>query len=156
MAEVTQAITWEAPEHHHFEKGNDWYWVLWILAICGAVAAFFFGNFLFAILILIGAGSMALVAARQPAVIPFSVSTRGVRIGDKIYPYSTIESYYLDETNLINPQLLLKSKTFYLPLLIMPIPEEYIDDIEDLLRDRLPEEELEEPLVHKILEMFGF
>lgn len=156
MQEVTQAVTWEALEHHHFEKGSDWYWVLWIIGICASVAAFFFGNFLLALLILIGAGSVTLVSARKPEIIPFSVSTRGIRVGDDLYPYTALESYYIDTEYELGPQLLVKSKRIYMPLLVIPIPEEYIDEIEDLLRDRLSEEELHEPLVHKIFEWLGF
>ena len=43
-----------------------------------------------------------------------------------------------------------------MPLIIMPIPEDHIDDIESIIESRLPEEHLEEPLAHKILEFFGF
>jgi hypothetical protein len=38
----------------------------------------------------------------------------------------------------------------------MPIPEEFIDEIEAILEPRLAEEHLEEPLAHKLLEIFGF
>ena len=154
--ETTRAVTWEAPEHHHFEKTSDWFWALGIVALCGAIAAFFFGNFLFAILILVGGAAMALAAAKRPSIIPFLVGTRGIRVGDKLYPYSTLEAYFIDEENPNGPQLLLRSKRLYMPLIIMPIPEEYVHDIEDLLLSRLPEEELEEPLANKILEIFGF
>lgn len=156
MNEVTHSVMWEAPEHSHFEKGGDWYWVLWILAIGASVAAFFLGNFLFSILIIVAAGAMTLLAAKRPEIVPFGVMTRGVRCGDKLYPYSNLESYYIDEQNPEGPQLLLKSRKFHMPLIVMPLPEEYLDDIEDLLRDRLPEEELQEPLAHKLLEVFGF
>lgn len=156
MEETTRAVTWEAPEHHHIEKGSDWFWALGIVALCGAIAAFFFGNFLFAILILIGGAAMALAAAKRPSIIPFAVSTRGIRVGDIIYPYSTLEAYFIEEENPNGPQLLLRSKRFYMPLIIMPIPEQYVHEIEDLLLGRLPEEELEEPLANKILEIFGF
>jgi len=156
MEEVTQAVTWEAPEHTHFEKSNDWYWVLWIIAIGASIASFFWGNFLFALLILIAAVTVTLMCLKRPRIVPFGVMTRGVRCGDKLYPYSNLESYYIDEHNPEGPILLLKSKSLYSMLLVMPIPEEYIDDIEDLLRNRLPEEELQEPLAHKVLEFFGF
>lgn len=156
MAEATRAVTWEAPEHNHIEKSSDWFWALGIIALSGAVAAFFFGNFLLAVLILVGAFTMALVAVQKPKILAYSVSTRGIRVGEKIYPYSTLEAYFIDEENPQGPQLLIKSTHLYLPLIIMPIPVEYVDDIEDLLIDRLPEEELEEPLANKILEIFGF
>ena len=155
MEEVTTAITWEAPEHHHIEKGNDWYWALGIVAIAGAAAAFMFGNFLLTILVLVAACAMALLSVRPPAVIPFSVSTRGLRIGDTLYPYSTLESYAIDESRGYS-QLLVKSKRLYMPLLILPLPEEYVHDIDDLVGTRLPEEELEEPFIQTVLEFFGF
>lgn len=156
MSEHTHAVTWEAPEHHHTENGGDWFWVLGILAVGGSVAAFFLGNFLFAILILVGAGAMALQAVKKPRVIPFMVGSRGIRIGEKLFPYSTLESYRIDEDNQNGPQLLFKSKSMYSPLFIMPIPEDSISEIENLVKERLPEEDLEEPLAHKLLEILGF
>lgn len=152
----THAVTWEAPEHDFIEKRSDWFWVLGILAGSGAVAAFLFGNFLFAVLILVAAAAMALQAAKRPRIIPFMVATRGVRVGDRLHPYSSLQSYKIDEDDLRGPQLLLKSKRIHSPLITMPIPDEYIDDIEMLLRDRLEEEDLEEPVAHRILELFGF
>lgn len=156
MAEVTQAIVWEAPEHHHVDKSSDWFWVLGIIALCGAVAAFFLGNFLFALVVLLGAGVMALRAVKPPEIVTFMVGNKGVRAGEKLFTYSALESYFIDEEDEKGPQLLLKAKSMYSPLIVMPIPEEYLDEIEDILRERLPEEELQEPLGHKLLEMFGF
>ena len=156
MDETLQAISWEAPEHHHIEKGSDWFWVLGIIAVCGAVAAFFFDNFLFALVILLGAGTMALRAVKPPRVVPFMVGKKGVRSGERLYPYSSLESFCIDEEDEKGPQLLLRAKSMYAPLIVMPIPAEHAEEIEELLRTRLQEEELKEPLGHKLLELFGF
>lgn len=156
MNEAVRAITWEAPEHHHIEKKPDWFWILGIIAVSGAIAAFFFGNFLFAILILVGATSLGLVALRRPRIVPFSVSTRGIRVDDTLYPYSTLDVYHIDNTTHEHTQLLIRSKKLYMPLIVMPIPEEYTDDIHDILEERLREEELEEPFMNVLLEFFGF
>ena len=156
MAEIVKAITWDAPEHRHIENSNDWYWALGIIALCGAVAAFFFGNFLFALVILLGSAVVALRTVKPPKVVPFMVGNRGVRVGERLFPYSALVSYRVDEDDLFGPTLLLKAKQIHLPLIVMPLPEEYVDDIEDLLRERLPEDDLEEPLGHKLLEILGF
>lgn len=156
MAEKLQGITWEAPQHHHIEKGHDWFWALGLLAIAGAAAAFIFGNVLFGVVILLGAITMVVFAMQKPHIIPFAVLTRGIRAGNELYPYSTLESFYLDEDHPRGPQLIVKSKKFFMPLLILPIPEEYIDDIDDLVGSRLPEEHLEEPVAHRLLELVGF
>ncbi|OGG85600.1 hypothetical protein A2392_02395 [Candidatus Kaiserbacteria bacterium RIFOXYB1_FULL_46_14] len=152
----THAIVWEAPEHRHFHKPSDWYWALGIIALCGAVAAFFFGNFMFAVLILVGAAVMALQSAKPPRIVPFMVGTRGVRAGNQLFTYGSLEAYHIDEEDALGTQLLLRSKRLYMPLIVIPIPDEYIHEIEDLLRERLKEEDLEEPLAHKLLEMVGF
>ena len=44
MEERVRAVSWEAPEYYHTDKGSDWYWALSIVAGCGAIAAFFFGT----------------------------------------------------------------------------------------------------------------
>jgi len=71
-------------------------------------------------------------------------------------PYSTLESYCIDEEDPRGPQLLVKSERFVMPLIILPIPVDHIDDIESILEEKLEEEELEESLFVKILELFGF
>ncbi len=156
MSEATRSIYWEAPEHNHIEKTADWYWVLGILAIAASVASIIFDNTLFGILILLAAMTMFITGNKHPRVIPFEVSPRGIRIDTDLYPYATLESFYIDEENHTGPQLLVKSKKLFVPLLILPIPEEYVDDIESIVASRIMEEHLEEPLSHKIMEFVGF
>ena len=157
MNEDVRSVYWEAPEHNHIEKSNDWYWILGIIAIASSVAGVIIdNNVLFSIVILLGAATMVLTAHRTPRLFSYEVSTRGVRIQNILYPYSTLESFYLDEENRIDPQLLIKSKKMFVPLLILPIPEEYIETLEDILAVRLYEEHMEEPFSHRLLEFFGF
>ena len=156
MAEDIRAVSWEAPEHRHIEKTSDWYWALGIVAVAAAVAAFIFNNILFGMVILLAAATMILVSHRHPKIVPFEVSVRGVRLARDFHPMGTLESYCIDEDNPLGPQLIVKSQHFFVPLLILPIPEDYIDDIDDILGIRLAEEHLEEPLGHRLLEFFGF
>ena len=46
-------INWKTIEHNHQEKSSDWYWILGIIAIATAVLSIYFGNILFAIVILL-------------------------------------------------------------------------------------------------------
>lgn len=156
MAGRTETISWEAEEHLHIEKGNDWYWALGIIACVGAAIAIIFGNILFAIVIALCAAVMTIVSMRKPAIIPFALTPRGMRIDDRLYPYATLESFCIDEESPYGPQLLLKSRGLLSPLLIIPLPEEAVEEIDDMLAERLPEEHLEESLAHRLLEFLGF
>ena len=156
MEPAARAITWEAPEHHHVEKGNDWFFALAIVILALVIVAVLFNNVLFALLIGVAGGALAVSAAKGPSIVPYAVSVRGIRVEDELHPFSTLDSYHIDEDDPRGPQLLVKSGKKLMPLIVMPIPADHIDDIEDILRERLAEEELEEPFLVKVLELFGF
>lgn len=151
-----RTIYWEALEHGHGEHGSDWYWSVGIIAIAAAVASFALGNALFGVIIILGASTLMILASRGPRTLGFTVGPRGIRINDELYPYSTLESFYLDEDAPGDTELLLKSKRFFMPLIVVPVPEEYVDTVDAFLNQRLPEEYLEEGALNKLFESFGF
>lgn len=155
MEPAIRSITWEAPEHHHVEKGNDWFFALFIIIFALVIVAIIFNDVLFALLIGLAGGALAVSAAKRPNIIPYAVTVRGIRIEDTLYPHSTLDSYHLDEDDPRGPQLLVKSNKKLMPLMVLPIPAEHIDDIEAILKPRLKEEELQEPFLVKLLEVFG-
>lgn len=154
--ETVRSVSWEALEHHHVEKTGDWFFALAIITVSIIIGALFFGNFLFALLAGLCGLAVSLAASRPPRIITFSVSPRGIRIDDDLYPYTTLQSYHIDEDDPKGPQLLVLSQRHLMPLLVLPIPDDYIDEIEDILNPRLPEEYLEEPFFMKLLEVLGF
>jgi hypothetical protein len=156
MEPSARAITWEAPEHHQSEKGADWFLALAIIVGALVIAAILFSEALFALVLGLGGATLAISASRKPSVIPFAVTVRGIRIDDNLYPYSTLRAYHIDEEDEHGPQLLILSQKRFMPLLVLPLPPEYIDDVEELLVDKLEEKMLEEPLFMKVLEKFGF
>ena len=156
MPEEVRAVAWDAFAHHYFERKNDWFWIMGIAIVTIATISVFFGNTLLGILILIGGTVMLILASRPPQIVAYSITQRGLRIDDKLYPYTTLESYDIDEDHELGPQLLLKSEKMFMPMIAAPIPEEYIDEIELIVGAKLPEAQLEEPFAHKLLEIFGF
>ncbi len=156
MEPNARAISWEAPEHHHVEKGNDWYFALAIIVVALVIAAILFNNVLLAVLLGLAGGALGVAAGKRPAIIPFEVSVRGVRVGGELHKYGSLESYHIDEEDPRGPQLLILSQRRLMPLIILPLPADHVDDIEDILKERLPEEELEESIFVKLLEVVGF
>ncbi len=158
LAEPQQlkSITWEAPEHHHTEKSPEWFAVVAILTLAAAAAAYTLGNILFAVLLILIGLVMSLATLRTPDIIQFAVSARGVRVDERLYPYTTLESYCIDEDDPKGPQLLLRGERLMMPLIVIPLPEDEVDEIEDLIAMKLPEEDLEESFFAKLLEFVGF
>jgi hypothetical protein len=156
MEQTPRAISWEAPEHNYVEKGGDWYLAFAIVVFALVVSALLFSNTLFALLLGVSGIALAILAARKPSVVTFAVTVRGIRVDNELHPFSTLKSYHIDEEDSRGAQLLVLTDRHFLPLLVMPLPEEYIDDIEDILKEKLSEELLEEPFFMKVLERFGF
>ncbi len=156
MAQDTlSSVTWEAYDHYHEEKGSDWYWIVSIITISLTIVTIILGNILLGILIAVAGSVLMLVSTKQPEVVPYAVTTRGVRIAGRLYPYTTLESYFILEEDEAMPMLLVKSERWLMPLLTIPLPTEYLDEVEELLASRLPEEPMEEPIVHRFLELLG-
>ena len=153
-----RTITWKAHEYFHQEKSNDWYWGLGIVAITGAVLAIIFGNTLFALVIILFAFVAGMHAHREPRLIDFELTTRGIVIDHTLYPYSTLESFWTVDQHLQkqDPKILIKSKKLLMPFLHLPVEEVDEEDVRNYLLQYLKEEELHESLFEKILEYFGF
>ncbi|MEY2665729.1 MAG: hypothetical protein RLZZ480_834 [Candidatus Parcubacteria bacterium] len=156
MEPAVRAVSWEAPQHHHVEKGNDWFFALAIIVLAFIIVAVIMGNVMFAVVMGLAGGVLAMSAAKRPAIVPYSVSVRGIKVEDEFFPYTRLRSYHIDEEDHRGPQLLVRTERKSIPLLVLPLPINHVDDIDDILSERLPEEFIQEPLGFKILELFGF
>jgi hypothetical protein len=152
---LSAPLRWQAYEHEHIERGSDWFWALGIIAACAAVTSIIFGNFLFALLIIIAAFTIGIIAKQPPELHEFELNEKGIRIGKTLHTYDTIVSFWVDD-ELEEPLLLVDTTTFMAPNLIIPIGDMDPEAIREYLRDRVEEVPMKEPIAHKILEFFGF
>ena len=153
--EGTDALHWSAYEHEHIERGSDWFWALGVIAVCAGLTSILFGDFLFAVIILIAAAALALHAQRPPEMHDFEINNQGIRIGKNFHAYDSVISFWVDE-ELPAPLLLVDTTAVMAPNLIIPLGDIKPETIRMLLREKVDEVPMKEPLAHKILEFFGF
>jgi len=156
MESSPREINWKALEHHHFEKTIEWYIILAIFTVAFAFSAFYLHNFLLGVLIVIAGIALAVAATRAPRELTHVVSVRGIKVGHTFYPFTELESYNIDEEHRHGPHLLVVTKHKFSPMLVIPIPEHLIDDIEDIVAERISEEDLDEPFFNILLEILRF
>ncbi len=149
-------LQWEAFEYYYQHKTSDWYWTLWIVAVAIAAISILLNNTVFGLLVLIIAFALSVFAARPAQRINCEVNEKGVVHHKTFYPYNILESFNFDLQNPNNPKLLLRSKKILIPLVTLPL--ENIDTylLKDFLEHYLKQEDLQEPLLHKIMEYLGF
>src|SRR3989338_6524832 len=115
MAEDS-GISWSVNTHEHTEHSTDWYWGLGLLALAGAGLSLFFGNLLFAVIIVMSAGSMGVLAARGPREHTVRIGGRGISLDGTLYRWSSIDSFWIEERG--DPRLLVSTKSVLHPQLV--------------------------------------
>ena len=60
------SISWDVVTHVHKERTNDWYWALGLVPLWVPALSLWVGDILFSIIIILGAGSLGMLAARGP------------------------------------------------------------------------------------------
>lgn len=156
MADTNVVLRWTAYEHEHIERGSDWFWALGIVAVSVAITSILFHNFLFAVVVLVAAATLALLANTPPDISRFEVSDRGIRVNDTLHRYSEVISFWVEDEHAPHrPLLLVDTIKFLSPNIIIPI--EHIDPsiVRAYLKERTTETPMKEPVAHRIIEFFG-
>ncbi|MFA7302410.1 MAG: hypothetical protein WC030_01545 [Candidatus Paceibacterota bacterium] len=119
----TVIFEWEGREYDHNPKSADWYWALGIIAIAAAIATLLFGNYLFAVLILVAAVTIALHGAKHPPVHRFRIVEHGLVIGEELYPFEHMISFSVleDIEGELPPLLSIKNESWLSPHLTIPL-----------------------------------
>lgn len=148
-------LAWTAFEYEHRERSSDWFWSVGIVTVGAAVLAIVFGNLLFAVVIIVGALALSLHVLRHPSEIRYEIGDKGIAAGAVLYPYSTLESFWIHEHSTPD-KLILTSKKMVMPHISIPLSGVTAEQVRDALIERLPEEEVLPSLSERIMETLGF
>lgn len=149
-------MEWETLEHSYSKKTNDWY--ASVILIAGALVAveFLFNNFLLITLTIVATFALLVLAVRRPELIHVEVRNNGIRVGNTLYPYVSLDGFTIARYH-EEERLLLESNRHFMPLIVIPVADTiHPDDLRDLLAQYLPEKELHESLPHLLFERLGF
>ncbi|HUO55847.1 MAG TPA: hypothetical protein VMU27_00195 [Candidatus Paceibacterota bacterium] len=155
MPQTRVVLRWSAYEHEHIERGGDWFWALCIVAVSMGIVSILLHDTLFAILILFAAFTVGILAVHPPELAEFEISERGIRVAGKLHRYPDIIAFWVEDEHEGRPHLLLETKHFMHPNIIIPL--EHIDPhlVRAFLIEHIEEIPMKEPLSHKILDFFG-
>lgn len=156
MPPSEQGISWQVNTHEHKERSADWYWTLGLLVLAGAGLAVFFGNILFAVILLLAGGCIGYLSARGPREHAVAMSQKGVTLDGTLYPYKNIDSFWVDETLAGGPKLLVSTKGVLHPQLVIPLlSAPRATAVRQYLRRFIQEEEQMPHVGEHLAEIFG-
>lgn len=102
-----ELMTWEFPSHERPNRTPVWYVAAAILVVLLLIYAVVTSNFLFAVIVVIVAVLLTFNAYDQPQLIRFSITEKGILLGDRGYDFDEMKSFWV----IYNPPTV---KTLYL------------------------------------------
>jgi len=148
-------LVWSAPEYTHHPRSVDWFWGLGLLVIAGSAVAIYLDNALFAIILILSGGILALFALRPPHEIEYSISPEGIVAGDTLYPFPSLRSYWVTD-GVRHEKIILVSKRRFMPYIVIPVVGYPAEAVREYLEEYLPAVEHEEPWIYLLAERLGF
>ncbi len=149
-------MEWEAPEYEYQLKSPDWYWAVGIIAFGFLFVAIAFKNFLFAILVVLGAFTLAMYGARRPKTVHIAVTARGIQVGKTLYPYDHLDHFWVNYDPPHVRELYLVSKKTFVPHISLPLGHADPNEVREHLLKFMEEKKIEEPLYDVIARLLRF
>lgn len=150
-----EGIAWRVKTHEYRERSTDWFWGLGLLAIAGAGVSIFFGNALLSIILVVGALSIGVLAAREPREHDIHIDTRGIAVDGTLYRYQSLHSFWV-EGDSESPRLFVTTTGVLAPHLTLPLQDKTRGaSARALLKRHLKEEEQGAHLGEHVAELFG-
>jgi len=149
---------WTGKEYAFEEHGDDWYFALGIIAGALALASLLFGNFLLALVIVTGATTVGLQAAKHKRTHHFAIYEDGLAIDDNLYLFQDMRDFsvleYIDPA--LPPALSIKTNHLLSPHILVPIHDFDPEEIYAYIEQHLPEGMHEETLLDRIVTYLRF
>lgn len=149
--DLSQPVSWQAQEYIHQEKSGLWFVLFGIvLFILMALAILLMKSWTFAVLLVVIAVVILFFAKRPPRIMSYSLSNKGLHIGDQLHAFSDFRAFGVIHDGQEYSVMLIPTKRF-LPGVSVYFPEEAGEQIVDALGSRLPMQELHLDVVDKIV-----
>ena len=151
-------MKWEAPEYDHHEKSPSWYWASIIVAVLMVAFAVSQKNLLFSFFVIVGEVLTIIWANREPDIVPFAVTEKGVHIGDhRFHSYNEIHSYSVGEGIHEDwDELILHMHNHFRQPVKVKVPKHHVDTLHGHFQGRVVQRKHDESLVDTLQKFLRF
>src|SRR3989338_3551599 len=88
-------MEWLTPEFMPYPRGATWFMIAGILVLSLISYAIFTGSATMAIVFILMGGAYVLTHNQDPKIIQVRITQLGIYVGDKYYPYNTINAFWI-------------------------------------------------------------
>lgn len=145
-------VNWEAEEYLQRDKRAGWYVGFVVVVLALVALSVFLQWWSFTALIVLSAVALLIYSVRPPRKLHYSLSSKGISEGNKLYNYEDFKSFGVlqDEENYA---IVLTPVKRFSPRVTVYFPKENGEAIVDAFGARLPMEEVKLDMLDKIVRM---
>lgn len=149
-------VAWTASEFIAHHKTAGWYIALGLItAIVSVLMYLLVEDRLTVATIVVVALSFGFFASRPPRTLEYKITSHGITIGEKLYPYSILRTFSIQKEGAVKSILLIPLKRF-MPAISMYYPPEQENEIINTLSSYLPHEERKPDLIDRLMHHVRF
>ena len=149
-------LDWVAYEYDHEPKERRWFIIGGIAAAVLILISLYSGNYFFALFVALAALVVYLYANRPPKEVYCSITPHGIQIGQRLFEFESLASFWIFYEIGGIKHLSLQSKRAFLPFIRVPLGDVHPAELRTTLRRFVPEREHEESLVEILSRLVGF
>lgn len=152
----SETLQWTASEYVAHQKTIGWYLVFGGGSVLLALVIYFATRSLFSsFVVIIACVCIAVFGARQPRQIPYEIGYRGIKVADRVFPYSQFKSFSLVPEGAIYT-IWLRSLKKFMPTVALYFAPEDAEKIIEALSHYLPHEDRQPDAIDRATQRFRF
>ncbi len=149
-------VSWRAAEYEHTHHDSWWFLKIGIAGLIFLAFAIWQKNFFFGVFIVIASAVILTHNKREPNVIDFRVSEKGVRIANQLYEYNEFQHFSVRKRPGKLDEIVFKRKIMFNPFLHIPADSRTIWDAREIIKRKIQEVEHDSSLLDVLLDLIGF
>ena len=149
------SVNWEAEEYIQAEKSGGWYLGLVVIAGVLVLASVLLKWWTFTALVVLSAVALVIYAKRPARVLHYSLSSKGLSEGNRLYNYEDFKSFGVLMEG-AKPAIVLTPRKRFSPRVTVYFPEERGEEIVDAFGAKLPMEEVNLDFLDRVVKWLRF
>jgi hypothetical protein len=135
---ATASLSWTGPEYVEHERAPSWYFLLILAILTITTALYFLTKDIFAVVATVIAGIiLGVYAGRKPHQVTYELTDKGLKIGQKLYPYNAFRSFSIFQEGTFSSINFLPVKRLMPPIAAYFDPQNE-QKVEDAVGNHLP------------------
>ncbi|MFO7807168.1 MAG: hypothetical protein R6V40_01960 [Candidatus Moraniibacteriota bacterium] len=143
---ATALAYWKAKENNDFPRDLRFLIIASLILFLLVAYGLFINNLLMSVLFILIGFALYLIKNKGPETAVFAITQDGIVDKDHLYKFNSLKSFWINYEPGKKKEIILKSKTNFLPYIKIPLGNQSPLKIRKILINFLPEEEHRDPI----------